>query len=48
MYCDWIEADSGDETDMSPRGEYGERIPSVDDLNGASRAIVGSEAVPLG
>ncbi len=29
-------------------GEYDERIPSVDDLNGASRAIVRAEAVQSG
>lgn len=48
MYWVLTVADSGDDTDMSPKGEYGERIPSVDDLNGASRAMVRPEAVSLG
>lgn len=40
LYWDWIVADSGDETDISPNGEYDERKISVDDRNGASSAIM--------
>lgn len=39
MYCAWIAGDSGEETDISASGEYGDRMLPVDDLNGASNAM---------